>query len=214
MNHGKPAVFLMWLVLLVSSSPVFAQDTVRVRHNNYTTIFSVSKRYPVWVEWSTTKRELTCSVGAKRGDKFLPDPKLVDASNIDDDYKGSGFDRGHISPAADAKCNQSDMDESFYFTNMAPQYPGLNRGQWKMLEDRTRTLAVEKDSVHIRAGCVGDAGKIKRVTIPTYCWKVLQFSNTTEAYVFPNVSQRSVSFEMHRVPLDSVTKISGFRFNR
>jgi endonuclease G len=65
------------------------------------------------------------------------------------------------------------MAESFYFTNMAPQYPGLNRGQWKALEDYTRKLAIEHDSVFVQTGCVGEAKKVKSLSIPTHCWKIV-----------------------------------------
>lgn len=100
------------------------------------------------------------------------------------------------------------MAESFYFTNMAPQYPGLNRGQWKNLEEWTRILAVENDSVFVQAGCVGVLKQIKRVTVPTHCWKVIRVKNQTESYVFPNEPERTKSFEMHKVPLDSVKKLT------
>ena len=100
------------------------------------------------------------------------------------------------------------MMESFYFTNMAPQYPGLNRGQWKNLEEWTRILAVENDSVIVKAGCVGESKRIGKVAVPTHCWKVIHFKNEKEAYVFPNVEERSKSFEMHKVPLDSVKKLT------
>jgi endonuclease G len=168
----------------------------------------------VFVEWVTTRSELDCKVAAKRGDRFLPDPQLRRESDLDNDYRSSGFDRGHLSPAADARCNQRHMDESFYFTNMAPQTAGLNRGQWKNLEEWTRILAVENDSVIVMAGCVGEARRIGRVAVPTHCWKVVKVKNQTDAYVFPNVPERSQSFDMHKVPLDSVRKLTGFRFNR
>jgi endonuclease G len=202
------------LFLLLLALPLQAQDTVRVRHGNYESVFSVSKRYPVFVEWVTTRSELDCKVAAKRGDRFLPDPQLRRESDLDNDYRSSGFDRGHLSPAADARCNQRHMDESFYFTNMAPQTAGLNRGQWKNLEEWTRILAVENDSVIVMAGCVGEARRIGRVAVPTHCWKVVKVKNQTDAYVFPNVPERSQSFDMHKVPLDSVRKLTGFRFNR
>ena len=195
------------LLLFLLAGAVEAQDTVRVKHGNYESVFSKSKKYPVLVEWTVTRSKLECKNPAKRTDKFLPDPQLKKESDIDDDYVKSGFDRGHISPAADARCNEKHMAESFYFTNMAPQYPGLNRGQWKNLEEWTRILAVENDSVIVKAGCVGVAQKMNRVAVPTHCWKVIRVKNQTEAYVFPNVPERSKSFEMHKVPLDSVNKL-------
>lgn len=195
-------------ILLIPFISINAQDTVRVIHKNYITVFSKSLRYPILVEWSTTRGELECKTPAKRTDRFLPDPELRRDSDIDEDYVKSGFDRGHLSPAADARCNETHMAESFFFTNMVPQYPGLNRGQWKNLEEWTRVLAVENDSVHIQAGCVGEASRIKRVAVPTHCWKVIRFKNQTEAYVFPNVPERSQSFEIHKVPLDSVRRLT------
>jgi endonuclease G len=199
-------------LLIALSTPLYAQDTVRVRHANYQSVFSRSLRYPILVEWSTTRSELQCSIAAKRTDKFLPDPKLQNDSDIHADYFRSGFDRGHLAPAGDSRCNQRDMDESFYYTNMAPQYPGLNRGQWKALEDWTRMLAVENDSVHVRAGCVGNMRRINRVAVPTHCWKVIKVKNEIEAYVFANVPQRSASLNMHKVPLDSIRRLTGFTF--
>jgi endonuclease G len=197
---------LFLLVFIVS--PLTAQDTVRIVHKNYITVFSKSLKYPILVEWSTTRGELECKTPAKRTDRFLPDPELRRDSDIDEDYVKSGFDRGHISPAADTRCNETHMAESFFFTNMAPQYPGLNRGQWKNLEEWTRVLAVENDSVFVQAGCVGEASRIKRVAVPTHCWKVIRFKNQTEAYVFPNLPERSQSFEIHKVPLDSVRRLT------
>lgn len=195
-------------ILLIPFISINAQDTIRVVHKNYISVFSKSLRYPILVEWGTTRGELECKTPAKRTDKFLPDPKVRKESDIDDDYVKSGFDRGHISPAADTRCNDEHMVESFYFTNMAPQYPGLNRGQWKNLEEWTRILAVENDSVFVQAGCVGELSRIKRVAVPTHCWKVIRVKNQVEAYVFPNVPERSKSFEMHKVPLDSVRRLT------
>ncbi len=195
-------------ILLIPFISINAQDTVRIVHKNYTTVFSKSLRYPILVEWGTTRSELECKVPAKRTDRFLPDPQAKKDSDIDEDYVKSGFDRGHLSPAADTRCNEVHMAESFYFTNMAPQYPGLNRGQWKNLEEWTRVLAVENDSVFVQTGCVGEVMRIKRVAVPTHCWKVIRVKNQVEAYVFPNVPEKSKSFEMHKVTIDSVKKLT------
>lgn len=195
------------LLLFLLAAPAQAQDTVRVKHGNYESVFSKSKKYPVLVEWTVTRSKLECKNPAKRTNKFLPDPQVKKESDVDDDYVKSGFDRGHISPAADARCNEIHMKESFYFTNMAPQYPGLNRGQWKNLEEWTRILAVENDSVIVKAGCVGVRQQMKRVAVPTHCWKIIKVKNQEEAYVFPNEPERTKSFEMHKVPVDSVNKL-------
>ena len=202
---------LLWL--LVFPIGLTAQDTVRVKHGNYESVFSIDKKYPVLVEWWVTKAKLECKNPVKRQDNFVADPALPKDSNLDTDYRGSGFDRGHISPAADARCNAQHMEESFYFTNMAPQTPALNRGQWKNLEELTRQLALQHDSVFVRAGCVGQSHRVQRLAIPTHCWKVIQVKKTREttAYVFPNSTTRTQSYMLHVVPVDSVRKLTRLR---
>jgi len=200
---------LLLLLLVATSLQAQETDEVVLEHKNYKSVFSKHHRYPVMVEWWVTRAKLECKDGAVRKDRFLPDPKLKKETDIDDDYVKSGFDRGHLSPAADSKCVPGAMEESFYFSNMAPQYPGLNRGQWKNLEEWTRHLAKEHDSVLVRAGCVGVASRMKRVAVPTHCWKSIHVKKqgVTTFYVFPNVPERSKSFEMHEVKPDSVRKL-------
>lgn len=37
------------------------------------------------------------------------------------DYRGSGYDRGHLAAAANHRLNQLIMDQTFFLSNMAPQ---------------------------------------------------------------------------------------------
>jgi endonuclease G len=197
------------LLLTFAVSPLTAQDTIRIVHKNYTTVFSKSLKYPILVEWWVTKSGLECANPVARKDKFIPDPLLKKDSDIAEDYVGSGFDRGHLAPAADNRCKGADvMEESFFFTNMAPQYPGLNRGQWKNLEEWTRELGKMHDSVFVQAGCVGDIKKVKSLSIPSHCWKVITIKKTGEvtAYWFPNVPEKSASFEMHMIDKEELKK--------
>lgn len=198
------------LFLLLFSIPAHAQDTVRIIHRNYLTVYSKTKHYPVRVEWMVTRKDVTCKNPIKRTDKFLPDPVLKMYSDVNNDYMNSGFDRGHLSPAADNACQGKEvMEESFYFTNIAPQYPGLNRGQWKSLEEHTRDLALYNDSILVKAGCFGKKARVKSLTIPTHCWKIITVMKTKEttAYLFPNVPVRSADYTKHQVSVDSIRKI-------
>jgi len=145
-------VLSIFIVLFINA-PLEAQDTVRLIHKEYTTVFSKSKKYPVLVEWWLTKQKVTCTSPVPRKDQFIPDPLLASETDLTKDYTGSGFDRGHMAPAADNQCSGPDaMKECFYFSNMTPQYGSLNRGDWKTLEMRTRELAQSQDSVRIWTG--------------------------------------------------------------
>jgi endonuclease G len=203
---------LLLLSFLFSKS----QDTVRIRHTEYTTVFSKSLKYPILVEWWTTKAKVTCTTPLKRIDSFGSDPKLVSETNLLLDYKGSGLDRGHVTPAADNLCNGPQvMAECFYFSNMIPQYHSLNAGDWKTLETLTRDIAAQKDSVMVWAGAIGVQSKIGRVSVPTKCWKVIYVKSdkSYECYVFDNNKDKQLGLPSHKISLVEMEKLTGFKFS-
>jgi len=194
---------------------VYAQDTIRIKHTNYTTVYSKSKCYPVLVEWWVTKAKVGCETPLARKDAFQPDPQYVQETDIKADYVGSGFDRGHNMPAAENQCQTADVQvECFYMSNMTAQYHSLNAGDWKSLEVLERQFAAEQDSVHVWCGSVGEAKKIGRVSVPTKCWKVIYVVKTKEwlAYEFDNVADKPSGLNSHKVTVYDITKLTGFKF--
>jgi len=205
---------LMVAMLLLLSVAVYSQDVVTLKHKAYTTYYSKSKHYPVQVEWWITKASLTCPVKVKRGDKFIPDPLLPNETNLQSDYTGAGFDRGHNMPAADASCDQVANEESFYFSNMTAQYPSLNRGDWKALEILSREAALRDDSVKVWCGSVGIAKKIGTTAVPTHCWKVIYIVKTKEwmAFVFDNTTDKADGINNNKVTVADVEKLTNLKF--
>jgi endonuclease G len=204
---------LLALLVLISFA-ASSQDVVTLTHKAYTTHYSKSKHYPVMVEWWITKNTLTCVDKVKRGDKFIADPKLPKETDLQADYTGAGFDRGHNMPAADAVCDQVANEESFYFSNMTAQYPSLNRGDWKALEMLSRTLALESDSVKIWCGSIGVAKHIGTTAVPTQCWKVVYIKKSKEymAFIFDNNITKADGIENNKVSVADVEKLTGFKF--
>ena len=201
------------VVLLVITVTLKAQDIVVIKHTNYTTHFSKSKRYPVLVEWETTKAMVGCPIPLKRKDNFKPDPQLVDETNIAFYYLKSGYDRGHVMPAADNLCQtQAIQDESFYFSNMIPQTHRLNAGDWKSLETATRNWALISAKVRVWSGAIGEEKKIGLVSIPTQCWKVVNIAGKWHAYLFNNDLSPADGFQNNEVPLAQIEKLTGFKF--
>jgi endonuclease G len=202
------------LLFLLLSVNVFGQDTITIQHKAYSTTFSKSKHYPVKVEWWITKNSLVCDNKIKRGDKFIPDPKLATETDLQSSYTGQGFDRGHNFPAADAVCDQVSNDESFYFSNMTAQYPALNRGDWKSLESFIRDLALQNDSTKVWCGSVGEDKKIGIVSVPKQCWKVIYIKKTNEwlAYLFNNDLSKADGIENNKVKVSDIEKLTGFKF--
>ena len=205
------------LLSMLFVSPLKAQDvdTVRIVHKNYTTVFSKSLKYPLLVEWWNTKDKIGCANPLPRKDKFVPDPMLKAETDLQSDYTRSGLDRGHVAPAADNLCSGKDVaEEAFYFSNMIPQYHGLNAGDWKAGETYSRDMAIQFDSVHVWAGAIGEAKRIGKVAVPRQCWKVIYIVKTKEwyAFVFANDPDQKFGLEAHKVTVSDIEKLTGFKF--
>ena len=103
----------------------------------------------------------------------VPAPRAEDS-----DYYGSGYDRGHMCPAADNKYSEKAMEESFLFTNMCPQNGNLNRGDWNEMEQACRRWAKEYGGVYVVCGPILYKGKHKtigknKVVVPEAFFKVV-----------------------------------------
>ena len=134
----------------------------------------------MWGELDTGRADVVANclaVKEERTDKFLPDPDVRGAKAYSNDYTKSGYDRGHMAPAADMKWSKQAMAESFYMSNICPQNPNLNRGDWNDLEEKSRQWAKKYGAVYIACGPVYDHGKPKRignnkVAVPDAFYKV------------------------------------------
>jgi len=200
--------FLLFFALIS-----FGQDVVILKHQNYTSHFSKSKKYPVMVQWETTSAMVGCPTPLKRKDNFKPDPQLPTETNIGADYVKSGYDRGHVMPAADNLCQTSEIqDECFYFSNMIPQTHRLNAGDWKSLETATRDWAMISAKVRVWSGAVGEQKKIGSISVPTQCWKVVEIGGKKTAYLFNNDLSNPDGFANNEVPLAQIEKLTGFKF--
>jgi endonuclease G len=209
----KKILILVSIVLMSMST--FAQDVVVLKHTNYTSHFSKSKYYPVMVEWWITKAKVSCDKPLSRKDNFKPDPLLPKETDLVNDYKGSGTDRGHMMPAAENLCQtQAIQDECFYFSNMAAQYHSLNAGDWKSVETMEREWAKKEDSVHVWCGNIGVLKKIGKVSVPKQCWKVIYFSKSKEwmAFLFNNDTSKPDGINNNLVDKKEIEKLTGFKF--
>ncbi len=209
--------FFTLILVLCFTLGLKAQDVVVLKHTNYTSHFSKSKKYPVLVEWWETKAKVGCTNPLPRKDNFKPDPLLPKETNIGADYVNSGTDRGHLMPAKSNQCQTPTVqDECFYYSNMAAQYHSLNAGDWKSLETLTREWAVKQDSVHIWAGNIGVAKTlgVNKVAVPTQCWKVVYIVKTKEwfAYLFENNTSKPDGINNNKVLVSDIEKLTGLKF--
>lgn len=206
------------IIFLFILNTVKGQDTVVLHHKYYTSTFIKSKHIPLLVEYTLTKEMLSCTKKTKRKNNFAPDPDLPEATNIDKDYKKSGYDRGHNMSAEDNTCNKEGMNECFYFSNMFPQIHSLNGGVWKKLENQERAEAKQYGKIKVFIGSTGELKKIGKgkVVVPEYCWKIIyiESQNIYECYIFPNKKPKKSDYTSYKVPLTEIEQKTNIKFDK
>ena len=145
-----------------------------------------------WVTYRLTDDEVTSQI-AKRSDDFAPDPLIANGPQLED-YRGSGYDRGHLAPAADMKWSTKAMKECFYLSNMVPQDRSNNAGIWNEIENSVRGFACAEGSVFVVTGPITSTPPVMsvgngRVAVPTELWKVVYDETPPEkmiGFIVPN----------------------------
>lgn len=179
--------------------------------------FNKENRTPNWVAWELLGNETEGDVG--RTNNFWTDPD-VEACPTADDYRRSGYDRGHMCPAADLKWSRKAMEDCFVFTNMCPQDHSLNSGVWNTLENKERVWARRDSALLIVAGPVYEAADTLRigpsgVRVPGAFFKVLAAPYGEKprgiAFVYPNMSSPG-NMENYVMTIDDVEKLTGMDF--
>ena len=192
-----------------------------INHAGYSFVYSEEHEQAKWVAYVLNNKELDGTFG--RSDNFREDPFVSSGSADNSDYAKSGYDRGHLAPAADMKWSEKAMSESFYYSNMSPQLPAFNRGIWKMLEEKLRDWALENDSILIVTGPILPSKDEKKlaaigynsVSVPEYYYKaILDFKREKSksiAFILPNKGSK-MPLQSFMVSIDSLEKLSKIDF--
>jgi len=149
-------------------------------------LHSGRSRTPVYVA-ERLNRQVLQGAHEKRKDKFFADARLPRSERAElDDYKGSGYDRGHMAPAGDMTTPES-MAQSFSLANMVPQAPINNRKAWAGIEKATRKYVMRAaGDVFVITGPVFDgtppAIGINRVWVPQHLFKLVYDPSTNRAW--------------------------------
>ena len=168
---------------------------------------------------------------ARRRDNFRPDEELRPTIRAElSDYRRSGYDRGHLAPAAAFKRSDDAMSTTFLLSNIAPQQPNFNRFTWRILEDEVRTLARQSEDIWVFTGNIvpeapeqGDDTRDRLsgragVLIPSHCYKVilaLGEDGDIRAYgfVMENTQQRLGSdVTRYARSIDEIEELTGLDF--
>lgn len=198
-----------------------AEDLI-VEHSGFTLSYDITTHCPRWVAWELTAEELNGDV--PRSKDFLPDPLIPTAHRVEGtDYRGSGYDRGHMCPAADMKWSVESMRECFYMSNMCPQDRTLNGVAWERLESACRRWANTEGSVYIVCGpifypdsaavVIGPASR--KIRVPDAFFKVVLSLRPGHekaiGFIYRNDASRQAMGEVC-CSVDEVEAITGYDF--
>lgn len=197
-------------------------DNYLLAHPQYTMSYNRSRGGANWVAWHIDAQDLG---QIDRRDNFRPDPDLPKDWQIGpSDYRGSGYDRGHVCPSADRTRSREDNDATFYMSNMLPQTADLNRAVWADFENELRSIVRQGNEIYVIAGGSGKKETIAngQVTVPQVCWKVALILPTGKndlkrinaqtrviAVAMPNVTDKKLKNGDWRDYIVTTKKLSG-----
>ncbi|MAQ70157.1 MAG: DNA/RNA endonuclease [Flavobacteriales bacterium] len=189
--------FLIFLTIpFFSFSQIFsdflptATNNGQLVHHTYFSLSYVEKHeQPEWVFYEIKKEQILGVVDRKNN--FRVDKAISTGSANLHDYRGSGYDRGHLAPAADFSFSNIAMSESFYMSNMSPQDPSFNRGIWKRLESLVRKWGANNNIYVVSGPILNDCSVTigeSIVCVPKYFYKVIYDSMEQRmiAFILPN----------------------------
>lgn len=197
--------------------PAVSASGELVRHTFFTLSYVEDNEQAEWVAYELTRDRLNAN-WADRPNTFRPDPSVRTESATPRDYSGSGYDRGHLCPAADMAFDTLAINETFYMSNMSPQVPAFNVGVWRELEELTRDWARYFQQLYVVTGPVlaqkslGQIG-FSKVSVPSAFYKVLYApkQHRAIAFVLPNALSTRPVLE-YAFDIDYVEKMTGLDF--
>jgi endonuclease G len=215
-----------------SISPGKPLSSFQLDRSGYSLAYDAKNRNPLWVYEHLTADNIRGNTDRSHFD-FKEDesfPNHLRATLAD--YRGQGFDRGHLAPAANHRLNDEAMADTFYMSNMCPQCPQFNRGYWSKLEKYVRDLTKEYHQVHVITGPLylpytdSDGKRYVKyqvigendVAVPTHFFKVITLDNgngytETQAYILPNQAIESKTpLEQFKTTIQKVEKVAGILF--
>ncbi|MBC8102227.1 MAG: DNA/RNA non-specific endonuclease [Cytophagales bacterium] len=212
-----------------ATASVTDRDNYLLERKQYALSYNNADGRPNWVSWRLVSEDL----GPEERGQFQTDPDLPEGFTTvaPTDYRGSGYDRGHLCPSGDRTASREANDATFYMSNMMPQAADNNQKSWATLENYCRDLANAGNVLYIVCGPVGKVGTIGRVaavSVPESTWKVVavlprraaglaQVSTKTRVFavIIPNRNGPDIAdgdWGKWRVPVRDVEKATGLDF--
>lgn len=152
--------------------------TQEVCYTDFALLHSGVTHGPLWSAEHLTAPGIDQAKNNTRTNRFFVEKRLPPGASAQlSDYKKSGFDRGHMSPAGD-RASKKGMAESFSLANIVPQDPSNNRRIWARIEEAVRRLTEQSGEAFVVTGPLFSGRQLQtigesRVFVPTQLYKVV-----------------------------------------
>lgn len=141
-------VLMLWVVCTVAHTQS-KEKAIDLAFSTYHVTYDYSLGIPVYISYDVSSKDLG-PVKRKKSWTFRQDTRLPKPRVKSSDYTNSGYQRGHMCPAASRSANVKAMKETFTMANVSPQVPTLNVGAWFKMENLERELISSMTRVHVR----------------------------------------------------------------
>lgn len=180
----------------------------------YCVDYSTEHKQPNWVYYMLTQTHISGKTPRSTSFKNCTQGDAVSARSKD--YTKSGYDRGHLCPAADMRLSKEAMSETFLMWNISPQEPSFNRGCWSDLESLVRSyIKSEADTLFIVTGPVFTENKGiigDNVTVPGLFYKVIYHPEKGGiGFLLPN-QKTDAPLPAWQVSISFIEEVSGIDF--
>ncbi len=228
MKHALISLLICWLFFTAHSCSVKHYGALQwpqvdkqeevLCHSYYCFIYDTNHMQSRWLAYELAGEMTTGD--ARRSSRFFEDSLVLRGTANDDDYRGSGYDRGHLVPAGDMVFNDTAMRESFFYSNVSPQVPAFNRGIWKRLEENVRNYAQNLGMIYVVTGPVLDDDLPviggSNVSVPAYFYKAILVQNDSLneaiAFLMPNERGEHRSLYRYSMTVSELERATGLNF--
>lgn len=187
---------LLFVLLLLPVALVAQRDSVYIKTDIFTAVYSEVLQQPKWVTYT-----VQCPTGAasRKGMDFYTVKGIITSDAAD--YVNNVWDKGHCAPAADFNCTSEMLYKTFSYVNCVLQHERLNRGVWRLLESYERQLAASNTvTVEIRMVYSQNSQVLPTgATVPDGFYKIIKYGGSIEKYYFPNTSPTQSDFRQFRI---------------
>ncbi len=190
-----------------------------IHHTYYSLSYQEAHEQPEWVAYILTRKSLQVP-NVSREKYFVADDSVSTISATSDDYKNSGYTRGHLVPAGDMAFDTLAMRESFLMSNISPQLRQLNNGIWRDLEEHVRDWTYHADTLYVISGPIltnpiKKIGRKNKVSVPNAFYKVLLDNKGPEkkaiGFIIPHeLSEKRL--ETYMVSVSDIEALTGLKF--